>query len=136
MDGIHHQFIPVFAWKKGIDFAIVFSCFRSFCCLRYSSSLLVILFNLVSLSCLFFYRSIFVLLFVLLGGEGGCTNLHVFTCIGQSATTQMTVWTLRSYYGSWKQTLFVRETLPTKSQRWTCHFSSYLIIHAFLLTDE
>ncbi len=49
----------------------------------------------------------------------------------QIPTTKMTVWYVRTDYVLRVNTQFVGETLPTKSQRWIFHFSSYLVIELF-----
>ena len=66
------------------------------------------------------------------GRTGFCKNQHFKTCIEQSATTKMTVWTVGSFHGFDLKTHLLGETLPTKSPRWISHFSSCLVIDLFL----
>ena len=49
----------------------------------------------------------------------------------QIPTTEMTVWYVRRDYVSRVNSHCVGDTLPTKSQRWNFHFSSYLVIELF-----
>ena len=78
-------------------------------------------------------KNVFGVIYILIFEKNGfCKNHRFFTCVGQSATTKLTVWTVGSYHDFGEKTRFLGKTLPNKSQRWISHFSSYFIIDSFL----
>ena len=60
------------------------------------------------------------------------SNQYFNLCLGQSATTKMSVSTVRPFHVFGQKSDLGHETLPKTSEMWVSHFSNYLIINSFL----
>ena len=63
-------------------------------------------------------KIVFVVIYLLIFEKIGFCKIHrFFTCVGQSATTKLTVWTVGSYYDFGNKTRFVLNVLKNTTNK-------------------